>query len=111
MNLAQVIGDWWWLVFFIPFGGAGEALRRWSRNRHERKLELIRARGEATAARLPVVTEKPWTQPPQPVPGPCPHRPWNVKPVFSALGDHSAYLCAACDAQLPKEWAVMEEDL
>jgi hypothetical protein len=105
---------YWWVLIFC--GGAilewiGEvcgvgisALARAAEVRHQRKLELARVKAdERTQART--VTRL------VPAPGPCRHRPRNVKPVYGTDQEHKAWLCTACDTQLPKSWAVLEEDL
>lgn len=105
--LLAFIGQWWWVL--LIFGGAITAFLEGVRDfvlspfimigeaRHQHKLELARARAG--------------TQLPSPVrPGPCVHR--NVVPVIAASEDRvSGWLCRSCDAQLPADWAVREEDL
>jgi len=105
-----LLGYWW--VFFL-FGGAalewlGEtfgcglgALRRRSKLKHKRRLELKRLELRIAAAKAGVLARA------QPKPGPCVHR--NVRPVV-ADDEVVGWLCA-CDAQLPADWAVREEDL
>lgn len=48
----QFLGGYWWLVFPLigVMGGVGRALERAARRRHERRLEILRAKGEITAA-------------------------------------------------------------
>ena len=47
-------GDYWWLIFPIMgvAGGIGKAWERASRQRHERRLETIRIKGEIKAAQI-----------------------------------------------------------
>jgi hypothetical protein len=60
----QFLGGYWWLVFPLigVMGGAGRALERASRRRHERRLEILRAKGEITAARHGEGAPRPLTQ-------------------------------------------------
>lgn len=108
----------WWLFFL--FGGGviswlGEtfdvgvsALRR--RQKQKRKHELALKRMELKIAQENRKHELALPAGTLPKPGPCPHRPQNVKPVYS--GDEAvAWLCTACDTQLPKDWAIRKEDL
>ena len=44
-----------------------------------------------------------------PKPGPCVHR--NVTSVVSKADEVVAWLCKSCDAKLPADWSVREEDL
>jgi hypothetical protein len=115
-EVLRLLATYFWLLFV--FGGVilswlGEVFdvgisalkrRRKARRKHElalRRLELKIAQAKAAAA-LPAGT--------LPEPGPCPHRPRNVKPVYS--GDEPvAWLCTACGTQLPANWAVRSEDL
>jgi hypothetical protein len=112
-TFVELLGEYWWLLFF--FGGTVlavigaflEGVRDFfldlieGRRRHQLKVEKIRAR----AALGGKGEEKPSS-------GPCPHRPRNVKPVFSSDGENLlAWLCTACDTRLDKDWAVLEEDL
>lgn len=48
----EFAGAYWWLLFPLMgvLGGVGRAWERAARGRHERRLEIIRARAEATAA-------------------------------------------------------------
>ena len=48
-GLWQFAGDYWWLIFFVgpAVGGGVKALERSSKRRHERRLEIIRAKAEA----------------------------------------------------------------
>lgn len=116
--------DWWPFIIWgwIIFMGVGE----WVGDRYNMGLRALRRRRldkrkhALKLKRLELQIARELREPKQPaltleeeraVAGPCLHRPKNVKPVFDALGDHRAYLCTACDAQLPKTWAVLEEDL
>ncbi|WP_460798132.1 hypothetical protein [Microbacterium sp. GXF0217] len=47
-------GDYWWLIFPIMgvLGGLGKAWERASKQRHERRLETIRMKGEIKAAQI-----------------------------------------------------------
>lgn len=44
-------GSYWWLIFFIgpAAGGVAKAIERSAKRRHERRLEIIRAKAEAKA--------------------------------------------------------------
>ncbi|KAA9089336.1 hypothetical protein [Microbacterium radiodurans] len=48
-GLWQFAGSYWWLIFFIgpAIGGGAKALERSSKRRHQRRLEIIRAKAEA----------------------------------------------------------------
>ncbi|QLD11817.1 hypothetical protein [Microbacterium oleivorans] len=50
-DLARFAGSYWWLIFFIgpAAGGAAKAIERSSKRRHQRRLEIIRAKAEAKA--------------------------------------------------------------
>ena len=47
-------GNYWWLIFPIMgvAGGIGKAWERASKQRHERRLETIRIKGEIKAAQI-----------------------------------------------------------
>lgn len=116
-SFLALLASYWWA--FLLFGGAvlewiGEqfdmgltALRRASRLRHKRRLEVKRLELRIAQAR---------SAPPAgalslPRPGPCVHR--NVKQVRDIDGHLVAWLCLkeGCDEQLPPDWAVAKEDL
>jgi hypothetical protein len=48
----QFAGDYWWLIFPLMgiFGGAGKAWQRNARDRHQRRLEVLRAKAEIASA-------------------------------------------------------------
>jgi hypothetical protein len=50
--LFHFLGSYWWLVFPLMgvAGGAGRAIERAGKRRHERRLEIIRAKNELKAA-------------------------------------------------------------
>lgn len=52
--LFQFLGSYWWLVFPLMgvAGGAGRAIERAGKRRHERRLEILRAKGELKAAQV-----------------------------------------------------------
>jgi hypothetical protein len=105
--------SYWWLA--LIFGGAalewmGEtfnvglsALHRRSKVRHKRQMALKRMELEIAQAKAGIIPSS------LPTPGPCVHR--NVIPVVAADESVTAWLCKSCDAQLPADWAVREEDL
>jgi len=111
-QIGTLIGDWWWLIFFLPLGGAEEGVRRYRNRReeraqlkHERELEklqiLERMRQHAIEGQYPT-------------PGPCVHR--NSVPVvetdeYELNGKVVAWYCKSCDTQLPANWAIRKEDL
>lgn len=109
----SIIAAWWWVALIA--GGAalewiGEvfdvglgALRRRSKLKHKRQMDLKRMELQIAQAKTGAVSS------PLPTPGPCVHR--NVIPVVAADETVSAWLCRSCDAQLPADWAVREEDL
>ena len=105
--------SYWWVI--LIFGGAileflGEtfdvglsALHRRSKMKHKRKLQALRleleiaqARSGASGAALVK-------------PGPCVHR--RVRQVRDRGDELVGWLCTGCDAQLPADWAVAQEDL
>jgi hypothetical protein len=47
------LGSYWWLAFPLAagLGGVGKAWERAAKRRHERRIEIIRAKGELSAAR------------------------------------------------------------
>ncbi|MFE1646312.1 hypothetical protein ACFM35_12105 [Microbacterium sp. P01] len=51
-EILQFLGHYWWVVFPLMgvLGGAGRAWERSSRQRHKRRLEVIRAKAELKAA-------------------------------------------------------------
>ena len=99
---------YWWLL--LIFGGAilewiGEifdcglsAIADALQVRHERRLELARARSAPVA-----------DNPARPMPGRCVHR--RVKQVRDVDDELVGWLCVGCDKQLPADWAVAQEDL
>ena len=100
---------WFWLAIFGVFEGVRDffldlarAIGGIGERKHERRMEELRLQAPA----LP-----PGYVPPSAAmkPGPCVHR--NVVPVVAADETVSAWLCKSCDAQLPADWAVREEDL
>jgi hypothetical protein len=109
----SIIAAWWWAA--LIFGGAilgwiGEAcdagltaLHRRSKRRHKRRMDLKRIDLQIAIAQVQA-----GMPPSLPKPGPCVHR--NVRPVIAADDELVGWLCA-CDAQLPADWAVREEDL
>lgn len=59
MDFSQFLGQYWWIAFPL-MGVAGGASRAWrvaARDRHERRLETMRARAELRAAKRGVVLE------------------------------------------------------
>ena len=52
--LFQFLGSYWWLAFPLigALGGLGRAWERSTRNRHERRLEILHAKSEMKAAEL-----------------------------------------------------------
>jgi hypothetical protein len=103
------VENYWWLL--LLFGGGilewiGEtfncglsALVEWSEIRHERKLELARARAAAEPPPSPATLPA----------APCRHR--NVVSVRDRTETVVAWLCKGCDARLPADFSVYEEDL
>lgn len=113
--VAVLIGYWWlWLLIGSAvlewigetFDIGLSALRRRSKVRHKRRMELRRMDLEIAQARAGAAVSP--SSPLLPRPGPCVHR--NVRPVIAADDTLVGWLCA-CDAQLPPDWAVREEDL
>lgn len=112
--------SFWWLLLFSGvrraiasfFLGAREFCLQALEHRHERRLEIIRAR---RGGQLPVGVREDGSvvtvSPAGLRPGPCPHRPKNVKAVMGTDGELKSWLCTACDTPLPAGWAVLEEDL
>jgi hypothetical protein len=118
--------DWIWVAIpmLVIFGGAvleffGNVLSNlagfisgWGERKHERELEKKRLE-------LEILKAKNQPQPPAPVKIPkgipskntCRHK--RVLPVIAADGQLAAWLCTnpRCEAQLPKGFAVYEDDL
>jgi hypothetical protein len=104
-------GDHWFLIFILWGLGLFEGVRdffvdTWKAvtgTRHKRRMKELRAQERiARAGRQPEVAGLP-------APGPCVHR--NVAAVVSRADKVVAWLCRTCDAKLPADWAVREEDL
>jgi len=106
--------DWalqhWFLIFFLSVLGVFEDIRdffvgAWKEvtgTRHKRRMKELRAQERiARHTRRAEVAALP-------KPGLCVHR--NVVQVMSGE-EIVAWLCRTCDAKLPAEWAVREEDL
>lgn len=80
------LGDYWWLVFpLIPvFGAVASGWERAARRRHERRLEIIKVKGELRAAQVaaratPVAT----ASEPKPITRPSP-LPDQLEKLFAA---------------------------
>src|ERR1700724_303842 len=107
-NWLSIVLSYWWV--FLLFGGVilefvGDvfttvwcALTDIPKHRHERRMELRRLELEARGEGVPPTA-----------PGLCRHR--KAVPVRGAEGDVLAWLCRACDTQLPRDFSVYEEDL
>jgi hypothetical protein len=121
-SVLTFLAAYWWLWWLFGasivaaigafFGGVRDYFLEIGERRHQRRLELIRARRDgqqAIGARedgsLATVAPRDLRA------GPCRHRPKNVKAVIGADGLLKAWLCEACDTPLPANWAVLEEDL
>jgi len=113
--------NWWWLFWVVPsvLGGAAEwisdqfdvglAARR-RKLKDKRKHELALKRIELRIAQAKAEREASAEPALEPFLGPCKHRPRDIKPVIGADEELKAWLCTACDTQLPPSWAVLEED-
>jgi hypothetical protein len=57
----QFLGGYWWLVFPLMgvMGGVGRAIEQAGKRRHERRLEILRAKGELRAAQSGAVPTSP----------------------------------------------------
>jgi hypothetical protein len=104
--------DHWYVFFWLAifgvfrgvrdfFLGAFEAIGAIGDRRHQRRMAEIRSAAPALASLMTTGAQGK-------KPGPCVHR--NVRPVIAADDKLVGWLCA-CDAQLPADWAVREEDL
>lgn len=98
---------WFWLAVFGVFEGVRdfflgifEAIAGIGERRHERRMDELAARTRLPGGAPAVAASKP---------GRCVHR--NVAPAVAADETVAAWLCRSCDAQLPADWAVREEDL
>lgn len=84
--LFDFLGQYWWLVFpLLPaIGAVGSALERSSKRRHERRLEVIRAKGEIKAAQAAARTAPVATaSEPKPITRPSP-LPDQLEKLFAA---------------------------
>ncbi|RZI92971.1 MAG: hypothetical protein EOO67_07620 [Microbacterium sp.] len=84
--LFDFLGQYWWLVFpLLPaIGAIGSALERSSKRRHERRLEVIRAKGEIKAAQAAARTAPVATaSEPKPITRPSP-LPDQLEKLFAA---------------------------
>jgi len=110
-----LIQYWWVALILISWLGEAIAdrynagLRALNRRRKDkRKHELAKLKLQlqiAEAGNVTAIGQKK-------KPGPCVHR--NVVPVMSAdelQTEPIAWLCRSCQARLPADWAVREEDL
>jgi len=86
VNFFEFLGHYWWIVFpLIPaIGGIGSAIERSARRRHERRLEVLRAKSELKAAEAlartaPVAT----VSEPKPITRPAP-LPDQLEKLFAA---------------------------
>lgn len=103
------LNHWWvflWLSIFGVFegvrdffAGIGAAILELGDRRHERKMELARARTETGPPPAPATLPA----------APCRHR--NVVGVRDRTETVVAWLCKGCDARLPADFSVYEEDL
>lgn len=112
--VALLVGYWWVILIFggAILGWIGEtldcgltALRRRAKVKHKRKLELAKLQLQIAQAHGAPVAEVSAV----PKPGPCVHR--RVRQVRDRGDELVGWLCAGCDAQLPADWAVAQEDL
>jgi hypothetical protein len=101
----------WFLLFFLSVLGVFEDVRDFfvgiwndvTGVRHKRRMKELKAQERiARATRQAEVAALP-------KPGPCVHR--NVTSVVSKADEVVAWLCKSCDAKLPADWSVREEDL
>ena len=103
---------WFWLAVLGVFDGVRDffygvavAIGGSAERKHQRALELERARAKTAKAQAKAGTEI------MPTPGPCVHR--RVLPVHDGTGERVAWLCQNddCREQLPRNWAVEPADL
>jgi len=106
--------DHWWVFFWLGIFGFFEGVRNFfmgiaaaigsvGDRRHARRMRELELRAQIEKGTLATQTAPP------PTPGLCVHR--NVVRVMSSADEVVAWLCRTCDAKLPAEWAVREEDL
>lgn len=112
-----VVFDWlvahWFVIFLLAFFGVFRGIRDFvvdtynkiAKARSKRRIAEIEARTELERVRTQAVLA---AASGAPRPGPCVHR--DVVPVISAAEELVAWLCK-CGTQLPRDWAVREEDL
>lgn len=100
---------WLWVLGFFDgvrdfFAGIGRSVAGIGHSRHKRRMKELRLELAIEAAR------RDGTPLPAARPGRCVHR--NVAPVIPATEEAPVgWLCKSCDARLPADWAVREEDL
>lgn len=107
--------DWllshWFLIFIFGVLGVFDDVRDFlvgiwndvTGVRHKRRMKELKAQARIARAARHAETAA------LPKPGPCVHR--NVTAVVSKADEVGAWLCKSCDAELPADWAIREEDL
>jgi hypothetical protein len=94
------------ILIVLIVGGISDSIRKAIKNHREHQLALTRARHPAPM----VLAPPPGQQAPPELPAraqECPHFAPNVKAVLDEIsGERQAWLCLACDTQLPAEWAI-----
>lgn len=111
-SILDILLAYWWV--FLLFGGAileffGNmissivgGMSAIVAGRHRRKVELRKLELKIKKASATAVA-------PSPQPGLCRHR--KAVPVRDNEGVVVSWLCRSCDAQLPPEFSIYEEDL
>jgi hypothetical protein len=113
-DLIVIWSNWWWAILIFggsalefigaSFGCGASALRKASKRRYKRTLELKRLELRIAQAKAgPAVTGT------APDPGLCRHR--KAVPVRDSDGNVVSWLCRSCETQLPPEFSIYEEDL
>lgn len=105
----QFLGGYWWLVFPLMgvMGGVGRAIEQAGKRRHERRLEILRAKGALRAAQSGAV---PTSSPAAQVPGAVPAGPPPVRGADTGSAGRVTRAMAAHDA-ITARWLEYELDV
>jgi hypothetical protein len=118
--------NWWWLIWVIPsaiswmFEGVRDfiidTITEFTGIQHKRRMQELKAERKAAAL---IAQQDEFNQSkialhqaPGTISGICLHPFSKVKPVVpDGGGKPVAWLCTACDEQLPADWAIQATDV